>query len=310
MIIGGVAAGSGEQNLALVILCASLGAFLGDNIAYLIGRHFSGRIDRYAAERPEDARAPRLGGPTDPPSRRAAARHGAVHPGRPDGDHGELRHHPPAAALVRHVDGDRRGDLGHLRRRARVRLRRNLRGRPHDRLHPRLRRGAGGDAGDRGGPPRPQPRRRTPTTNRRVRRTPRGDRDRRGPMLAVVPVRDGVLPAGASRRWPSAADGRCSPDRRPDADVARRRGVDRDHRRARHVPPGTLGRRLARHLGGWRVVVLPAWPDGRDLAPRLAHRLGRDLLAAATARRVRPGHARPRRWADPASTGRSTRRWW
>ena len=53
VIIGGVAAGSGEQRLALVILCASVGAFLGDNIAYLIGRHFSGRIDRYAAERPK-----------------------------------------------------------------------------------------------------------------------------------------------------------------------------------------------------------------------------------------------------------------
>ena len=53
VIIGGVAAGSGQQHLALVILCASLGAFLGDNIAYLIGRHFSGRIDRYASARPK-----------------------------------------------------------------------------------------------------------------------------------------------------------------------------------------------------------------------------------------------------------------
>lgn len=53
VIIGGVAAGSGEQNLALVILCAAVGAFLGDNLAYLIGRRFSGRIDRYAAERPK-----------------------------------------------------------------------------------------------------------------------------------------------------------------------------------------------------------------------------------------------------------------
>ncbi len=31
------------------------------------------------------------------------------------------------------------------------------------------------------------------------------------------------------------------------------------------------------------VVVLPASPDGRDLAPRLAHRLGRRLLAGAVA---------------------------
>ena len=37
VIIGGVAAGQGEQSLLLVIVAGATGAFLGDNTAYLIG---------------------------------------------------------------------------------------------------------------------------------------------------------------------------------------------------------------------------------------------------------------------------------
>lgn len=37
VITGGVLAGSGDLNLALVILCASAGAIVGDNISYLLG---------------------------------------------------------------------------------------------------------------------------------------------------------------------------------------------------------------------------------------------------------------------------------
>jgi membrane protein DedA with SNARE-associated domain len=53
VIIGGVAAGQGEQSLALVIACGALGAFCGDNVAYLIGRRFSPWINRRAARRPK-----------------------------------------------------------------------------------------------------------------------------------------------------------------------------------------------------------------------------------------------------------------
>ncbi|MEL6893875.1 MAG: DedA family protein [Actinomycetota bacterium] len=53
VIIGGVAAGLGDQNLLLVILCGALGAFLGDNTAYLIGSRMSGVIDRQAVRRPK-----------------------------------------------------------------------------------------------------------------------------------------------------------------------------------------------------------------------------------------------------------------
>ena len=56
VIIGGVAAGMGEQSLLLVILCGALGAFCGDNVAYLIGRRFSPWINRRAERRPKTAR--------------------------------------------------------------------------------------------------------------------------------------------------------------------------------------------------------------------------------------------------------------
>ena len=56
VIIGGVAAGQGDQLLPLVILCGASGAFLGDNFAYLIGRRFSPAINRRAERRPKTAR--------------------------------------------------------------------------------------------------------------------------------------------------------------------------------------------------------------------------------------------------------------
>jgi membrane-associated protein len=56
VILGGVAAGLGEQSLLLVIACGALGAFLGDNCAYLIGRRFSPFIRRRAARREKTQR--------------------------------------------------------------------------------------------------------------------------------------------------------------------------------------------------------------------------------------------------------------
>jgi membrane protein DedA with SNARE-associated domain len=46
VIIGGVAAGTGDQNIAIVILAGALGAFIGDNIAYLLGRRAAGFLRR------------------------------------------------------------------------------------------------------------------------------------------------------------------------------------------------------------------------------------------------------------------------
>lgn len=56
VILGGVAAGAGDQSLPLVILCGALGAFLGDNTAYLIGRRFTPLIQRRAATHPKTAK--------------------------------------------------------------------------------------------------------------------------------------------------------------------------------------------------------------------------------------------------------------
>ena len=53
VIIGGVAVATGDARygLWLVILCGAVGAFLGDNAAYLIGRRFAHRFERRAARK-------------------------------------------------------------------------------------------------------------------------------------------------------------------------------------------------------------------------------------------------------------------
>ncbi len=53
VIAGGVAAGAGNQQLALVILAGASGAFIGDNLAYSIGHRFGPRVARWA-DRKED----------------------------------------------------------------------------------------------------------------------------------------------------------------------------------------------------------------------------------------------------------------
>lgn len=58
VIIGGVAAGGAmhSQKLPLVILAGAVGAFLGDNTAYSIGRWASDFFERRAARKPKFAR--------------------------------------------------------------------------------------------------------------------------------------------------------------------------------------------------------------------------------------------------------------
>lgn len=53
VIIGGVAAGTGNQHLLLVIAAGAIGAFLGDNTAYQLGSSMSGWIEERAATRPK-----------------------------------------------------------------------------------------------------------------------------------------------------------------------------------------------------------------------------------------------------------------
>jgi membrane-associated protein len=52
VIVGGVAAGQGNQSIAIIIAAGAIGAFLGDNLAYFIGRHFSERVEAWADRKP------------------------------------------------------------------------------------------------------------------------------------------------------------------------------------------------------------------------------------------------------------------
>jgi len=56
VIIGGVAAGAGDQNLALAILAGATGAFCGDNMAYSIGRWWAPWFNRRAEQREKTRR--------------------------------------------------------------------------------------------------------------------------------------------------------------------------------------------------------------------------------------------------------------
>lgn len=53
VIVGGVAAGQGNQPLGLVIASGTFGAFLGDNLAYVLGRRYADRVNAWADRRLE-----------------------------------------------------------------------------------------------------------------------------------------------------------------------------------------------------------------------------------------------------------------
>lgn len=57
VIIGGIAAGQGDQLLILVIALGALGAFCGDSIAYYLGRRFRPWVTRMIGRRNRDGDA-------------------------------------------------------------------------------------------------------------------------------------------------------------------------------------------------------------------------------------------------------------
>lgn len=101
-------------------------------------------------------------------------------------------------------------------------------------------------------------------------------------MIAVVPVRGGELPAGADEAIAEAGGAALLVGEGTEA--AAKAAVAATSVRCAEVgpfAPGAWAAALAAHLADADAVLLPASPDGRDLAPRIAHVLGRPLLAGA-----------------------------
>lgn len=102
-------------------------------------------------------------------------------------------------------------------------------------------------------------------------------------MIAVIPVRDGVAPAGADEAI-SEASGRAlivgTNAAEAVADLARF-GVRFRVVEASIDPVSFVDAVLDTLDDRNESLVLPASPDGRDLAPRIAHRMNRALFAGA-----------------------------
>ena len=101
--------------------------------------------------------------------------------------------------------------------------------------------------------------------------------------VAVVAVRAGELPLGGDEAVAEAGGVAVLVGEGAEAAAASLAGLA-DRVLCWDQPsyaPGAWAAALAPLLEAATVVVLPASPDGRDLAPRLAHRLGRPLLAGA-----------------------------
>lgn len=102
-------------------------------------------------------------------------------------------------------------------------------------------------------------------------------------MLAVVPVRDGTLPLGALETVAECGGMALLAGSRPDPGQLAGVGTDVCCIELGPFQPACWAEAIALLVAHADVIVLPASPDGRDLAPRLAHRLGRRLLAGAIA---------------------------
>ena len=118
--------------------------------------------------------------------------------------------------------------------------------------------------------------------------------------MAVVVVRDGQLPAGSAETV-AEADGAALVVGSGTGKAAD--GLDAASRvwllEVLSAGPAALAGTLAPALAAVDMILLPASPDGRDLAPRLAVTLGRPLLAAAV--RCAPGEVEVSRLDDRLS---------
>jgi electron transfer flavoprotein alpha subunit len=108
-------------------------------------------------------------------------------------------------------------------------------------------------------------------------------------MLAVVPVREGVLPAGGAEVVAECGGRALLAGSAPRVDELAGIATDVALVELGAFAPGCWAVALEPLVASEDVVVLPASPDGRDLAPRLARQLGRPLLPGAM--RVTPTSA-------------------
>jgi electron transfer flavoprotein alpha subunit len=119
-------------------------------------------------------------------------------------------------------------------------------------------------------------------------------------VIALVPVRDGVLPAGAEEVV-AECGGRAVLVGADAANAAKDlAGLSTEVQvwETESYRPAAWAAALAPVMAREPIVVLPASADGRDLAPRLAHRLGRPLLAGAI--EVTPDRVVIARWGGLA----------
>ena len=104
------------------------------------------------------------------------------------------------------------------------------------------------------------------------------------PRIALVPVRGGVLPAGADETI-AEAGGVVLLAGSGTGGAAATLAVDAMSVTTAEIGDPAFGgwaAALAPVLAAYDAVLLPASPDGRDLAPRLAAAMDRPLLAGAT----------------------------
>jgi electron transfer flavoprotein alpha subunit len=110
-------------------------------------------------------------------------------------------------------------------------------------------------------------------------------------VIAVIPVRDGRLPLGGDEAVAEAGGPAVVVGSDAAGAASHLAGIGSQVLTWEQSAfrPAAWAPRLAGSVASHEVVILPASPDGRDLAPRLAAALGRPLVAAAI--RAEPGRA-------------------
>ena len=150
--LGVATAGSTDPRIALLVACAAVGALLGDNLSYLLGRRFGPHVERRFFGGEKGARRRAWAERALAATRDAAHRRLPVHSRRADGSHAVLRHHRLSTAPLCHRDRGRGHHLGDLFISHRTAGRTGLRGQALGRVAAGVRRHDRHQRADRGDP--------------------------------------------------------------------------------------------------------------------------------------------------------------